>query len=58
MDNLVKLKINLSKNNYARTFIQTINIYRDYIPQTIQTKYVKMDQYITNNNENPENNNE
>ena len=53
MDNLVKLKINLSKNNYARTFIQTINIYRDYIPQTIQTKYVKMDQYITNSYENP-----
>ena len=48
MNNLVKLKINLSKNNYARSIIQTINIYRDYIPQTIQTKYVKMDQYITN----------
>ena len=53
MNNLVKLKINLSKANFARTIIQTINIYRDYIPQTIQTKYVKMDQYITNIFENP-----
>ena len=53
MKNLVKLKINLSKNNFARTIIQTINIYRDYIPQTIQTKYMQMDQYITNIFENP-----
>ena len=53
MKNLVKLKINLSKDNFARTIIQTINIYRDYIPQSIQTKYVQMDQYITNIFENP-----
>ena len=53
MNNLVKLKINLSKDNFARVFIQTINIYRDYIPQSINTKYIKMDQYITSNFDNP-----
>ena len=52
-NNLVKLKMNLSKNNYVRVFFQTINIYRDYIPQNIQTKYIKMTQYITNINKNP-----
>ena len=53
MNNLVKFKINSSKDNFARYIIQTINIYRDYIPQNINTKYVKMDQYITNSFENP-----
>ena len=53
MNNLVKFKINLSKDNFVRIIIQTINIYRDYIPQNIQTKYIKMDQYITNIYENP-----
>jgi hypothetical protein len=41
MKNLVKLKINLSKNTFARTIIQTINIYRDYIPQSIQQSIFK-----------------
>ena len=53
MNNLVKFKINSSRNNFVRYIIQTINIYRDYIPQTIKTKYIKMDQYITNSFENP-----
>ena len=53
MNNLVKFKINSSRNNFARYIIQTINIYRDYIPQQIKTKYIKMDQYITNSFENP-----
>ena len=52
MNNLVKFKLNLSKNNYVRTIIQTINIYRDYIPQNIQTKYLKMSHYITDPNKN------
>jgi hypothetical protein len=47
MKNLVNLKLNLSKQNYVRIFIQTLNIYRDYIPQTIQTKYLRMTPYIT-----------
>ena len=53
MDKIVKFKINSSRNNFVRFIIQTINIYRDYIPQTIQTKYVKMEQYITDPFENP-----
>ena len=53
MNNIVKLKINLSKDNYARFIIQNINIYRDYIPQNIQTKHIKMEQYITDSFENP-----
>ena len=53
MNNLSKLKINVSKDNYVRIIIQTINIYRDYIPQTIQTKYVKMNQYIVDKENNP-----
>ena len=53
MNNLVKLKINLSKDIYARVIIQTINIYRDYIPQSIQTKYLKIEEYITDIFENP-----
>ena len=53
MNNLVKFKINSSRYNFARYIIQNINIYRDYIPQTIKTKYIKMDQYITNSFENP-----
>ena len=53
MNNLVKFKMNLSRDNFVRIFIQTINIYRDYIPQTIKTKYIKMDQYFRNSFENP-----
>ena len=53
MKNLVKLKINLSKDNFARVIIQTINIYRDYIPQTIKTQYLRMTPYITDVNKNP-----
>ena len=53
MNNFAKFKINSSRDNFVRIIIQTINIYRDYIPQTIQTKYVKMDQFITNPSENP-----
>ena len=53
MNNFAKFKINSSRNNFVRIFIQTINIYRDYIPQTIVTKYLKMDQFITNPSENP-----
>ena len=53
MNNLVKFKMNFSRDNYVRIIIQTINIYRDYIPQTIVTKYTKMDQYITKSFENP-----
>ena len=44
---------NLSKDIYARVIIQTINIYRDYIPQSIQTKYLKIEEYITDIFENP-----
>ena len=53
MNNYVKFKMNFSRDNYVRIIIQTINIYRDYIPQTIVTKYTKMDQYITKSFENP-----
>ena len=53
MNNLVKFKINSSRYNFARYIIQNINIYRDYIHQTIKTKYIKMDKYITNSFENP-----
>ena len=53
MNNLSRLKINIAKDNFVRIIIQTINIYRDYIPQTIQTKYVKMDQYIIDKDKNP-----
>jgi len=53
MNNLVKLKMNLSRDNFVRIIIQTINIYRDYIPQTIKTKYTKMDQYFRDSYENP-----
>ena len=53
MNNLVKLKINLSKDIFTRVFIQSINIYRDYIPQNIKTQYIKMEEYITNVFENP-----
>ena len=53
MNNYVNFKINPSKENYVRVIIQSINIYRDYIPQTIKTKYVKMEQYITDAYENP-----
>ena len=53
MNNLSKLKINISKDNYVRIIIQTINIYRDYIPKNIQTKYTKMNQYILDKSNNP-----
>ena len=52
MNNLSKLIINISKQNFVRIFFQTINIYRDYIPPNIETKYIKMKEYIisiTNN---------
>jgi hypothetical protein len=45
--------MNFSRDNYVRIIIQTVNIYRDYIPQTIVTKYTKMEQYITKTFENP-----
>ena len=53
MNNLVNFKINLSKENFVRIIMQTINIYRDYIPQSIQTKYKDMQDYITNVHNNP-----
>ena len=46
MKNLVKLIINVSRDNFTRIFIQTINIFREYIPQSIDTKYIKMKEYI------------
>ncbi len=46
MHNYVNLTINLSRDNFVRVFIQNINIYRDYIPQIIETKYIKMNQYL------------
>ena len=46
MKNIVKLIINVSKDNFVRIFFQTINIYRDYIPQNIDLKYIKMKEYI------------
>ena len=47
MKNLVRLIINVSRDNFVRIFFQTLNIYRDYIPQTIETKYIRMKEYIT-----------
>ena len=46
MKNIVKLIINVSKDNFVRIFFQTINIFRDYIPQNIDLKYIKMKEYI------------
>jgi hypothetical protein len=47
MKNLVRLILNFSRDNFVRIFLQTLNIYRDYIPQTIETKYIRMKEYIT-----------
>ena len=47
MNNFSKLIINVSKQNFVRIFFQTINIFRDYIPPNIETKYIKMKEYIT-----------
>ena len=46
MDNFSKLIMNISKENFVRIFFQTINIFRDYIPPNIDTKYIKMKEYI------------
>ena len=46
MKNLVKVIMNVSRDNYTRIFLQTLNIFRDYIPKNIITKYIKMKEYI------------
>ena len=46
MKNLVKVIMNVSRDNYTRIFLQTLNIFRDYIPNNIVTKYIKMKEYI------------
>ena len=35
MKNLVKVIMNVSRDNYTRIFLQTLNIVRDYIPKNI-----------------------
>ncbi len=35
MKNLVKVMMNVSRDNYTRIFLQTLNIFSDYIPKNI-----------------------
>ena len=45
MNSYVKVIINGAIDNFTRIFIQTINIYRDYIPKTIDLRYLSMKKY-------------
>ena len=45
MNNYVKVVVHGAKDNFTRIFIQTINIFRDYIPQVLNIKYMSMKQY-------------
>ena len=46
MKNLVRIIMNTSRDNFVRIFYQSLNVYREYIPQEIETKYMKMSEYI------------
>ena len=52
MKNTNDFIINISRNNKVRIFIQTINIYREYIPKQINTKYINMVKYIASTTNN------
>ncbi len=52
MKNTNDFIINISRNNKVRIFIQAINIYREYIPKQINTKYINMVKYIASTTNN------